>query len=387
MRTLIALLLSLAAAAAMAQPYVPATDAEVLERLPAAPGDPAAREARALRRQLTAAPGDFAIALRVAARYVELGRSSGDPRYAGYAQAALAPWWNEAEPPSPVLLLRATLRQRMHDFDAALADLDRLLAREPRNVQARLTKATVLQVRGQFESARRECGLLRLSAPDLVASMCAAGAEALAGRLAESYAALRASLERNAEAAPALRAWVLGALGEMAARAGDDARADRHLRDALALDPADQYLLGARADFLLERGRAREASALLRESTRADGLLLRHALALTALGSADAAGAVAELRARFEASRARGDRVHLREEARFALHLLGEARTALRLAQENWTVQKEPADLRILLEAAVAAGDRAALAAAREWIAATGFQDAGIARLLRANPN
>ena len=67
-----------------------------------------------------------------------------------------------------------------------------------------------------------------------------------------------------------------------------------------------------------------------------------------------------QLRDRFEASRLRGDRVHLREEARFTLHLLNDPKAALKLAQENWQVQKEPADVRILLEAALAAHDAAA---------------------------
>jgi hypothetical protein len=38
-------------------------------------------------------------------------------------------------------------------------------------------------------------------------------------------------------------------------------------------------------------------------------------------------------------------------------------------------VQKEPADLRILLEAAAASGDREAARTALDWIAKTGIQD------------
>jgi hypothetical protein len=48
------------------------------------------------------------------------------------------------------------------------------------------------------------------------------------------------------------------------------------------------------------------------------------------------------LRARFDASRARGDIVHRREESRFQLQLNGDPKAALRLAQENWKVQREP---------------------------------------------
>ncbi len=90
-----------------------------------------------------------------------MGRVTGDPRYAGYAQAALTPWWDLKQPPEEILVLRATLRQRVHQFDAALADLAAVLGANPRNAQARLTRATVLQVLGAYGAAREECLALR----------------------------------------------------------------------------------------------------------------------------------------------------------------------------------------------------------------------------------
>jgi hypothetical protein len=91
---------------------------------------------------------------------------------------------------------------------------------------------------------------------------------------------------------------------------------------------------------------------------------------------------VEQLRDRFEASRLRGDRVHIREEARFTLQLLNDPQTAVKLAQENWQVQKEPADLRILLESALAAQDAASTETARAWIKTTGLEDVQLERLL-----
>jgi len=46
------------------------------------------------------------------------------------------------------------------------------------------------------------------------------------------------------------------------------------------------------------------------------------------------------------------------------------------LARANFAVQKEPSDLRVLVEAARAADDARALATAREWLASTGLRDA-----------
>jgi len=108
----------------------------------------------------------------------------------------------------------------------------------------------------------------------------------------------------------------------------------------------------------------------------------RFALALQAQHSKELPAQVEQLRDRFEASRLRGDRVHLREEARFTLHLLDAPKSALKLAQENWQVQKEPADIRILLEAALAAHEAASVETAQAWLKETGLEDFQLDRLL-----
>jgi len=111
-------LIVIESAAAAAAPFVPESDDQVLERLPFAATQPELRKLRALNDQLTAKPDNLALAILVAQGYAELGRTTGDPRYAGYAQAALTPWWGLERPPQEVLVLRAALRQRMHQFDA-----------------------------------------------------------------------------------------------------------------------------------------------------------------------------------------------------------------------------------------------------------------------------
>jgi Tfp pilus assembly protein PilF len=366
-----------------AAPFVPASDDRVLERLPTAPGDPAMRELRAWRAALARDPGDLRLAVQVARRYSELGRVSGDPRYSGYAQAAIAPWWDRTDAPREVRLLRATLRQRVHDFEPALADLSALLKADPGDAQARLARATIRQVRGDFEGAAADCEALRSLAPEPVWAACAYGVRAATGDLQRSYRALAATVSRHPRLPSDLRAWLQSILGEMAARAGLDSEAEAHFLQALQIDPTDQYTLGAYADFLLDAGRAREVIVLLDERSRTDALMLRHALALQAVGSPLAPARIEQLRARFEASRLRGDRVHQREEARFALHLLADRQAALQLARENWSLQREPLDARTLLEAAQAAGDAASAREVREWVSRTRLEDRRLAQLLQ----
>jgi tetratricopeptide (TPR) repeat protein len=372
------------AGGACAAPFQPARDDVVLETLPFRPTDPGVRRLQVLHAQLAMQPGNLAIAVELARRYVELGRVTGDPRYAGYAQAALAPWWSAPDPPRDVLMLRATLHQRVHRFDDALADLRLALERNPRDAQARLTRATVLQVRGEFEAARRDCVALQTTVHELIAVACLANVDGNTGGLHSAYRGLRSALTHTPIADPGVRVWVLTGLAEMASRAGLFEDADAHFKAALAADASDQYLLAAYADYLLDRGRASEAATLVKDHTQADGLLLRYALALQRQRLPDASQRIAELRARFDASRLRGDRVHLREEARFALDLARDPKTALALAKENWTVQKEPADARVLLDAARAAGDRVSIDAIARWIEKTHLEDV---HLVAAHPS
>ena len=376
-------MLSIAACGpAIAAPFLPASDDEVLERLAVSPSDPALRELRALQGQLRQVPDNLVLATRVAQGYLELGRVTGDPRYAGYSEAALTPWWRLDNPPSEVLVLRAVLRQRMHQFDAALTDLATVLNSNPRNVQARLTRATVLQVQGAYEAAGAECQALKNLTSELVWTACLTGVTASTGRLDESYRQLRGAFDRHPAGQVGLQNWVLTSLAEMAARAGMMPEAESHFRAALAVETADPYLLGAYADFLLDSDRSAEVLPLLRDKTGTDPLLLRYALALQVQHSKELAAQVEKLVDRFAASRLRGDRVHLREEARFTLHLLAAPAAALELAQENWQVQKEPADVRILLEAALAAHDAATIAAVTDWLKETRLEDVQLGRLL-----
>ncbi|HKU86758.1 MAG TPA: tetratricopeptide repeat protein [Casimicrobiaceae bacterium] len=348
----VALASALVPALAMAVPFVPASDAVVLESLPEK-GDPALAALRRLRRDLAANPQDQALARSVAQRALEAARTLGDPRFLGQAQAALAPWWGVDDIPAPVLLLRATIRQSQHDFAGALTDLDRLLAAHPGFSQARLTRAILLTVVGRYADARRDCAALTGRASPLAIAACDAGPASLSGDADAAYDALLTAPLRASDDA-AVREWALTIAAEIAARRGHYARAEAHFRSALALDPRDAYLKAAYADFLLDRGRAREVVTLLRDDTRNDGLLLRLALAEARLPDARPSYEAhrADLAARFDAARQRGDSLHRREEARFRLDLLDDSETALALARANWLVQREPADLRILLDAA-----------------------------------
>lgn len=366
---------------AVAAPYTPASGADVITTLPRR-ADPQQQALQALRTQLAGDPHNVALAAQLAQRHIALGRAQADPRHYGQAQAALAPWWDTPAPPPAIRLLRATLLQTGHHYRAALADLDALTRADAGNAQAWLTRAVVLGVTGEYAAATTSCARLAGIADELATAACLAGAAASPEQQGAAERLLGLALARAGQLPSDELAWARTVWAELAERRGDAATADRRYGAALAGAPADTYLLAARADFLLAQRRPAEALALVETHARADALLLRRALALQQLGQAARLQQdIAELSARFDAALRRGDRVHQREQAVFTLHLLGDARAALALALENWAVQKEAADIRIVLEAALAARDPAAAKPVLQWLRRSGFTDSAIAGL------
>jgi hypothetical protein len=378
------------ASPAAATPFRPTDDAQALEYLPTA-RDASLRELRRLHGDLARTPQDLALALRVASADIDAGRTQADPRYNGYAEAALGPWFALPSPPPAVLVLRATLRQSRHDFAGAMTDLNGVLAADPRNAQARLIRAVILQVQGAYDEALGNCLSLAFFAEPLVTETCAASVRSLHGMAAASRQRLQAALDRvRPTENDQVRLWALTVLAETDARLRDRPAAERHFREALSLRLRDSYLLGAYADFLLDAGRPGEVRALLQDEVRIDPLLLRLALAEQAMGAPTLQSHTADLSERFAANRRRGDTSHQREEARFALSLLKDPQEALRLAQTNWAQQREPWDARVLLAAALAAEKPQAARPVLDWLATSHLEDDQVrglvAKLAQAAP-
>ncbi|MGH8576581.1 MAG: tetratricopeptide repeat protein [Gammaproteobacteria bacterium] len=363
-----------------ATPFIPENDAVVLERLPTSLGG-SPGELRGLRDQLAREPSNAALAVALTGRYIELGQVQADPRYYGYAQATLAPWWGLTDPSPEVLFLRAAIRQSRHEFDAALQDLSRLLEKDPRDPQAWLMQAVIFIVRADYQAARQACEALARLRRAFLAFSCIGSVASLSGQAEGGYDLLVLAKAQSQGATEPERVRLETLLGKTADRMGDRQRAEAHFEAARRLGPHDAFLLGAYADFLLDQGRAAEVVALLREETRVDGLLLRLTLAEREIGAPEAGAHSEELQARFAASRQRGDSLHQGEEARFLLHLRDQPEAALPLAKANWAVQREPRDARILLEAALASAQPEAARPVLEMMERTRLQDLPLRRL------
>jgi hypothetical protein len=374
------LFLFCAAAACGAVPITPTRDDEVVEVLPASAGNRG--EDRQLRKQLAAKPDDARLAIAVARRYLEQARESGDPRFAGLALAALRAWPDANSAPDEVLLLRATLEQYLHEFDAAVGHLRLLLARpgSEHRPQAWLILATVLRVQGRYADSDAACRAI--AGAEVYQTACLAENAALRGETAAARRSFEAMLAARALPA-ATRGWLTTSLAELEERDGRTAAADAAYRSVLRLGP-DTYAAIAYADFLIAQRRPTEALAVLKDEARTDTVVLRLAIAGTLARSASAARDVAEMRDRIALANERPEAsiFHGREQAMFALVVEHEPERALALARGDVARQREPLDLLVFAQAARASGRREASEEARRLKASIGLHDRRIDALL-----
>jgi Tfp pilus assembly protein PilF len=372
--TLAGCLVALPCLASQEAPYVPARDNIVLQTVPTV-ADPRVRAFEALRSELNRQPQNVAAAVKLSEAYLDYGRDTGDARYLGRAEAVVAPWLARSPTPIPVMLVHATILQSGHYFAEARAQLQGILSRDPDNAQAWLTLASTEQVQGDMPAARRACAHLLDSSDALIPGGCLASLNAVTGYAASAYHLLEVLGPQTRAETVAVQSWIQGIQADTADYLGDTAGADRHFRAALQLTPGDNFLLAEYADFLLDQKRPQTALDLVKDYSQSDTSFLRQVYAEAALGSAQTAADTAEMARRFAALEVRGTYAYRREEAGFALHLQHDPQHALQLAEENWTIQRAPQDMRIFLESALAAGKPRAAEPVLVQLANTHFED------------
>lgn len=376
--------------AAVPARFVPNDSSLILYRFENPPANDALRRAR------SDAGSDRETAAALAKDYVLRARRDGDPRYYGYAEALLSPWITRGAATPAMQLTWAYLQQHSHRFDAALAVLATVLAAPNPPSEAYLLRASIRVSRGELPLARQDCGALLGKASAVVIAACAAQTATNVASIARSRAILEQLLVTNVDADTMSearheevkatadeRAWALGILADLATRAGEPARAEQHFQEALSLVPNDTYLRARYADLLLDQDRAEEVIALVQSSRSDDGLLLRWAIAERSRNHLCAP--CDTLAARYVQIQRRSEQPHERDYARFLLHIVGDAPAALKLAQRNWTLQKESADARVLMEAARTLNDSAAAADVRAWLEKNAFYDAVLNDLSKPN--
>jgi tetratricopeptide (TPR) repeat protein len=335
-------------------------------------------------RQLLLSRTDPDLAARLANGLLEQARVSAQPQLYGRAESVLTPWMSRPAVPPTLLTLEADILQQRHEFAAAIDLLNRSITEDPGSAHAHLMRANVRIVTGDFEHARADCSWLLGSGQQWVGSVCLAQVLGSTGQLERARALLERLAADTAGPSVQVSAWTLSVRADLATRAGALEEARELLTRALALAPANDYMRLALADVLIARNQLTEAIRVLEVARPSVGVLLRRAIALARIHDSRMQAALADLRERLTVSAQRGERTHLREEARLALEFAYDSRAALALARDNFNVQRETEDVRLLARAACDAHDTAARANLEAWMQSTRYEDAVVENLLRS---
>jgi tetratricopeptide (TPR) repeat protein len=253
------------------------------------------------------------------------------------------------------LFLKAICEQRNHDFSKALETLDQLLKTDPRHQGGWLVNASIFQLLGRYEESR--AAVIKLF------GLRASGASALAGahlasvngETEKAFNLLIQSLPFNPSRAEEL--WGATLLAEVAARLGRMSVAREWFGKVLIAAEPDFFSKLSYCDFLLQRSEFVEAANFI-TSARLDS---NHPFVLLRQLEAER-GLKLENKTEFrrKAKKLKLDlfdpeheTIHWRERARFLQRVVPASSQALTNALENWKMQKEPIDARLVLETAL----------------------------------
>jgi predicted Zn-dependent protease len=250
--------------------------------------------------------------------------------------------------------------QRLHRFDEAEADLNKVLQQQPDNAQAWLTRYSIALVRDDLETADRACQYLRQYRPGLLAESCTQEVASYAEQPEQAVSKLSRALEVASGAHPVERDYALVTLAVMASRLHLP-EAGTYWQQSLLQDPDDLYRRARYADWLLDQRDPETVVKITQGYEPIDTLAVLRAIALKRTGHPDADALSQDLEQRFAEARWRGEFLHQWEYARFMLDVKNEPDAAFMAARENWKTQRAGPDRELLIRAAAAAGQPSGL--------------------------
>ena len=331
---------------------VPRTAETIVERLPSgyAQLEPNARQTRP--------------SLSDARKFLSTAAITGDSRLATRADGILAKFPRQTRS-AELLRLRAFSAQHRHDFKAAVLLLDQLVALDPRDADARLSRAQIQLVRGEIALARSDCAALALGVDAGSGMLCAAALSLRRGNTSAASTFSEQWLAALPETDPRRR-FGLVLRAESASRARDP-DADAWFDKALRLQPDDVRTLASYSRHLRASSRPAQALRLLQHAPSSDGIQLERTLAAHAANAPDAEQLAQAQARRYQLAHELGSTPEIRDEAEFELTVRGNADAALALAIKNFSSQRDYEDVELLRRAAAAAGKPDALAALDAW--------------------
>lgn len=262
------------------------------------------------------------------------GRNRSDSRLAGTAVGVLRPFLTNRA--AETLYLAATARQYQHDFTGAPGLLDQALMVSPGEINARLCRATILTVRGDYGAAPADCRQTTAQRRPDIGFPCHATTEVLTAKSPGYATPLQQKLAQTDLLGPQLHGWATGLM----------------------------------ADIWLADDKAPAAMDLLVPAPDTDAVLIRRVLAARVPGETkQGARPAAVLEKRFKVNFNLGLTAHARQEALYFLTIANNPRPALARAEVNRALQHQIEDVVLILQADEAARQPKAAHPAQDWMA------------------
>ena len=283
-------------------------------------------------------------------------RNTANPRYLGDAERELAiiPA-NDRD--VRFYFFRASLKQSLHLFDEAVADLNRISDLDGDSLESLMMRFTINFVSGDYPAAELSCSALKNFQNNLYAASCKQQLQALVEPQTAYRDLKQAMAEFGVLSDRRALIWASGTLADIAERAGrDDAVALWQL--TLQLNRDDLYTRARLAESLLAQDSYQQVIALTEDYLSIDALAVSRAIAQTYLGGGTRLAKM--LRERFDEALWRGEILHKRAYAQFLLYIEKNPEVALEMSEDNWAHQREWPDALILKRAREVLKGRAA---------------------------
>lgn len=161
-------------------------------------------------------PASKQATMTLAANLINDASQPGKSHLYGRVNAIIEPWL-QADADAELWYLKARIEQHNHQFDAALAILDKILVDQPKHNNANLMAVRLNLIKQSFDQAKHHCRQLTADAYMNVVAVCLLEVASHEGQLASSYALLK-NMFKGAELAPPYRLWIGLMLSDMANR-------------------------------------------------------------------------------------------------------------------------------------------------------------------------
>ena len=367
----------------MAEPYLPKSETQILAYLPTKL-TPLSNRIKKLESRLISYSADNRqmeeLQEALLKAYLQQARVAADMRYLSYAQKRLDQWLQKTPDSEKARLLDAQIKQYNHHFDDAIVVLTALLKDYPNNSEAWSLLSNLQLLTGNYVAASASCKQLSLSSNLAELVICQSNIKIRTGLLNEAYTLLSVLLPVIDNMPIEQQLWLVTSLAEITIQQDKKNLAERYLKQAVTLaannDINDAYLTRVYTDFLIQHSRFKLAFELTKNNKGDAGLMIRSAVLAKKTGDDqlyyDNKAALIQI---FDVEKRRQKNRHLRELALFTLLLLDDATAALTIAKQNWLLQKEPEDARILMKSALTVGDHEQIHWVEAAIERTGLID------------